>query len=363
VPASEVNCESVQRFNSDSPPAADWRHLRDGAVREGMCAVRIEVMPAHAHGIDDHRHSKSHTHGHSIASSMNLVLGIALAANLLLVAVEFIAGYFAHSISLISDAVHNLTDVPTLAISWLAARLAERPPTHEKTYGYHRAGILAAFANAVLLVLVAVYILYESYERLRRPVEVHAVVMLWVALLALGVNGGIAWGLIRGRRDLNLRAILTHSFGDALSNVAIIAGALAIRWAGVNWVDPALGIAIGGLVLWSAIGILRESSHILLEGLPRHIRLEDVAQAILKIEGVQEVHDIHIWTLGTDLQALSCHIRIPDMHMEESEKILARVQEGLAHDFHITHVTVQFERAGLPESGLYMPEPVRRSSE
>jgi cobalt-zinc-cadmium efflux system protein len=330
-------------------------------VREGISAVRIEAMPAHAHGIDDHK--RDHAHGHSFAGSMNLVLGLALAANLLLVAVELIAGYLSHSISLISDAVHNLTDVPTLVISWFAARLAERPPTHEKTYGYHRAGILAAFVNAMLLALVAIYILYESYDRLRHPVEVRAMVMLWVALLAVGVNGGIAWALVSGRRDLNLRAILIHSLGDALSNVAILVGALAIRWAGVTWADPAIGIAIGGLVLWSAVGILRESSHILLEGLPRDMRLEDVAQAILKVEGVQEVHDIHIWTLGANLQALSCHIRIPDMHMEESEKILARVQEGLAHHFHITHVTVQFERAGLPESGLYMPEPARRSAE
>jgi cobalt-zinc-cadmium efflux system protein len=116
-------------------------------------------------------------------------------------------------------------------------------------------------------------------------------------------------------------------------------------------------------VLWSAWGILHESSHILLEGMPRQIELEDVARSILRIEGVQEIHDIHIWTLGTDLRALSCHIRIPDMHMEESEKILARVNECLARDFHITHTTVQFERAGLPaEAGYFMPEPARPSS-
>ncbi len=184
--------------------------------------------------------------------------------------------------------------------------------------------------------------------------------MLWIALAALVVNGGITLGLVRGRRDLNLRSILVHTFGDALSNVAIFAGALAIRWTGTNWIDPAIGVAIGGMVLWSGYGILRESAHILLEGLPRHIDLEDVAHAVLKVDGVQEVHDIHIWTLGTELQALSCHVRIPDMHMEESEKILARIRECLARDFHITHTTIQFERAGLPsEAGLFMPAPFR----
>ncbi len=291
------------------------------------------------------------------------MLLLAVLATLALVAGEIVAGYLGHSISLVSDAVHNLTDVPTLVISWLAARLAERPPTPEKTYGYHRAGILAAFVNALLTGLVALYILFQSYERLQHPVEVRTGVMLWVALAALVVNGGITMGLVRGRRDLNLRSILVHTAGDALSNIAIFAGALAIRWWGTSWVDPGVGVAIGALVLWTSYTILQESTHILLEGLPRHVRLKEVARALLCIEGVREIHDIHIWTIGTNLQALSCHIRIPDMHMEESEKILAHVREYLAREFHITHTTIQFERAGLPsDSGYVMPEPFRQES-
>jgi cobalt-zinc-cadmium efflux system protein len=161
-----------------------------------------------------------------------------------------------------------------------------------------------------------------------------------------------------------VRAVWIHNLGDALSNVAIFAGAFAIHATGALWVDPLLGISIGAMVLWSGMGILNESGHILLEGLPRSIRLENVAAAILRVRGVQEVHDIHIWTLGTDLHALSCHVRIPDMHMEGCEKILESIKEVLAHDFHITHTTVQFERAGLPaEAGLYMPAPARRSAQ
>jgi len=158
---------------------------------------------------------------------------------------------------------------------------------------------------------------------------------------------------------LNIRAILLHSAGDAVSSVAVLAGALAIRWTGARWVDPAIGLAIGALVLWSGWGILRESSHILLEGLPRHLRLEDVAHKILAVSGVQEVHDIHIWTLGTDWNALSCHIQVPDMHLEECERILGEIQIVLERQFHISHSTIQFERAGLPaESGYYMPQPL-----
>lgn len=319
-------------------------------------------MHVHAHGAHSHGdvHHEGHSHVHSIAGPMTLILGVALAANLILVIVEFTAAYFGHSIALAGDGVHNLTDLPTLALSWLATRWATRPPTPEKTYGYHRAGILSAFVNALLLSLVSIFIFYEAYRRLLHPAVVESGVMLWVAILALVINGGIALALVQGKRDLNLRAVLVHSFGDALSNIAIIGGALAIRWTNFNRVDPIIGILIGVLVLWSAVGILRESIHILLEGLPRDIELQAVAKAILGVEGVQEVHDVHIWTLGTDLQVLSCHVKIPDMHMEESERILTCIQALMAERFKILHTTIQFERAGLPGTGLYMPEPLTR---
>ncbi len=316
-------------------------------------------MHAHVHAHSGH----GHDHSQGLGETSTGILGLAVVATLVLVLVEVTAGYAAHSMALVSDAVHNLTDVPTLVISWLAMRWALRPPTHEKTYGYHRAGILAAFVNAIVLTLAALFVLGESIARLRHPVEVGAGLMLGVSILAFVVNGGITLSLHRGRRDLNVRTVWIHNLGDALSNIGIIVGALLIQRTGAHWIDAVIGIAIGAMVLWSAQGILRESGHILLEGLPRGMRLEDVAAAVLRVEGVQEVHDIHIWTLGTDLHALSCHIRIPDMHMEESEKILAKIRQSLAGDFHITHTTVQFERAGLPaEAGLYMPAPAQRTA-
>jgi cobalt-zinc-cadmium efflux system protein len=313
----------------------------------------------HGHGV----HLDSHGLAHGTAGGMTAILAASVVATFVLVFGEFVAGYLGHSIALISDAIHNLTDVPSLVISWLAIRWALRPPTQEKTYGYHRAGILAAFVNAVLLSVAAAFLIYESVDRLRNPVEVRAGIMVWMSLLALVINGGITLAVHSGRKDLNVRAVWIHNLGDALSNIAIFVGALVIRNTGANWIDPLLSIGIGVMVLWSGTGILRESTHILLEGLPRTIELETVARALLQVDGVQEVHDIHIWTLGSDLHALSCHARIPDMHMEDSEKILERVRGMLAQDFHIAHTTVQFERAGLPEVGLYMPEPVQRSGE
>jgi cobalt-zinc-cadmium efflux system protein len=299
-------------------------------------------------------------HGHVHPALRPSVLGWAMAATLGLVAAEVAGGLLGHSVALLNDAVHNLSDVPALGISWLAMRWAERPADSEKTYGYHRAGTLAAFTNALLLVVLALWLGYESIERFRSPVDVVESWMIWTSLAALAVNGGITLALVRGRGDLNLRSILVHNFGDALSNIAIIGGAIVIGATGLRWVDPLLGLAIGALVLWSSIGILRESAHVLLEGSPRECSVEDVARAVLTIEGVYEVHDVHIWSLGGGHNALSLHARIPDMHLDECERILSAIQEKAGREFNIDHSTVQFERAGLPaRSGYVMPAPAK----
>ena len=314
---------------------------------------------AHAHHPHDH-HRHDH-HGHSHVALRPSVLAWAIVATLGLVFAEILGGILGRSVALLNDAVHNLSDVPALGISWLAMRWAERPADTEKTYGYHRAGILAAFTNAVLLIVLALWLFYEAFERLRAPVAVVESWMIWTSLAALAVNGGITLALVRGRGDLNLRSILVHNFGDALSNIAIIAGAIAIRMTGALWLDPLLGMAIGLLVLWSSIGILRESAHILLEGRPREMRVEEVARAILTVEGVQEVHDVHIWSLGGGHNALSLHARVPDMHLDKCERLLSAIQEKAAKEFNIEHTTVQLERAGLPAvSGYVMPEPAKK---
>lgn len=351
--------------------------------REGSAGHEIACAPGHSHdhdhGRDDgdgpaqhedhhedhgHHHDHSHPghghHGHAHPQLRPAVLGWAMVATLGLVIAEVFGGVLGRSVALLNDAVHNLSDVPALGISWLAMRWAERPADSEKTYGYHRAGILAAFTNAVLLVVLALWLEYEAIERLRAPVAVVESWMIWTSVAALLVNGGITLSLVRGRGDLNLRSILIHNFGDALSNIAIIVGAVAIGMTGARWIDPLLGMAIGLLVLWSSIGILRESAHILLEGRPRELRIEEVARAILTVEGVQEVHDVHIWSLGGGHNALSLHARVPDMHLDQCEKVLAGIKEK-ARKFRIDHTTVQLERAGLPAvSGYVMPEAAKK---
>ncbi len=316
-----------------------------------------------AHPTPEHGHEHGHAHGHDNAhpAMRPSVLAWAMVATLGLVVAEVFGGMLGHSVALLNDAVHNLSDVPALGISWLAMRWAQRPADSERTYGYHRAGTLAAFTNAVLLVLLSLWLGYEAILRLRAPVEVVESWMIWTSIAALLVNGGITLALVRGRADLNLRTILVHNFGDALSNIAIIVGAVIMGYTNAPWIDPLLGLAIGLLVLYSSFGILRESSHILLEGRPRETRIEEVAHAILAVEPVQEVHDVHIWSLGGGHNAMSCHARIPDMHMDECERILAAIQKKVAEEFGIEHTTVQLERAGLPAvSGYVMPAPLRR---
>jgi cobalt-zinc-cadmium efflux system protein len=315
---------------------------------------------SHTHSAHGHAHGHAHL-SHSHPTLRPSVLGWAIAATLGLVIAEVVGGLLGRSVALLNDAVHNLSDVPALGISFLAMRWAQRPADNEKTYGYHRAGTLAAFTNSVCLVLLSVWLAWEAIDRLRSPVTVVESWMIWTSVAALAVNGGITLSLVRGRKDLNLRSILVHNFGDALSNIAIIVGALVIHATGASWIDPILGLAIGLLVLWSSIGILRESSHILLEGRPRELSIEGVARALLTIEGIYEVHDLHIWSLGGSHIALSLHARVPDMHLDQCEALLISIREKARKEFQIEHTTVQLERAGLPaKSGYVMPAPIQK---
>jgi cobalt-zinc-cadmium efflux system protein len=327
----------------------------------GVACAAGEAPEGPSHEPATHTHG-GHSHaGHSHPTLRPSVLGWAMVATLGLVIAEVVGGLLGRSVALLNDAVHNLSDVPALGISFLAMRWAQRPADNEKTYGYHRAGTLAAFTNSVCLVLLSIWLAWEAIDRLRSPVTVVESWMIWTSVAALAVNGGITLALVRGRKDLNLRSILVHNFGDALSNIAIIVGALVIHATGASWIDPILGLAIGILVLWSSVGILRESSHILLEGRPRELTIEDVARAMLTIEGIYEVHDLHIWSLGGNHIALSLHARVPDMHMDQCEAILISIRDKARKEFQIEHTTVQLERAGLPaKSGYVMPAPIQK---
>jgi cobalt-zinc-cadmium efflux system protein len=272
-------------------------------------------------------------------------LRYSLLATFAYVLVTLVAGLRAHSLALLSESGHNVTDLLALLLSWVAVFIQTRPPSETKTYGYHRAGVLAAFVNALTLVAISFYIFYEAVLRLGHPVEVQANIMIWVAVAGVVMNGAISWFLFRSAHDVNIRSAFVHQLGDTLSTAAVIAGGLFIRLTGRHWIDPALSIGIACLILWSSWGIIRETLNILLEGTPRGISVQKIMFSLTTISGVDDVHDVHVWSIGSNNHALSCHVRLADMPLSETEEILRKITDLLARQFHIHHTTIQFESA------------------
>jgi cobalt-zinc-cadmium efflux system protein len=289
----------------------------------------------HAHG----RHGHSHGAGR--------VLRISLAVTVLYIVLLVVAGIRAHSLALLSEAGHNLSDFLALLLSLVAVYLEGRPPSATKTYGYRRAGVLAALVNALSLVVVSFLIFYEAFQRIQHPEQVRARVMIAVAAAGVVMNGVIALMLWRSGRDVdvdvNVRSAQLHEVGDTLSTAAVLVGGFAILWTEQYWIDAALSFGIGALILWSSFGIVRETLNILLEGTPRGMSLDAVESAMRKITGVSDVHDLHLWSIGSENHALSAHVKIADMATSESDTILREINEKLGQGFGIHHTTIQLE--------------------
>jgi len=284
-----------------------------------------------------------HTHASHGGDRTSKVLRISLVVTLAYIVLLVIAGIRAHSLALLSEAGHNLSDLVALLLSLVAVYLQARPPSATKTYGWHRAGVLAALVNAASLVVIAFFIFYEAVKRLRNPEPVHAGLMMGVAAVGVVMNGVIALMLYKSHRDVNIRSTLLHEIGDTVSTAAVILGGWAIMATGQYWIDPALSFGIGALILWSGFGIVRETLNILLEGTPQGIKLDRVVATICAVDGVNDVHDLHVWSIGSETAALSCHISIADIPPSVSERILREVKERLHDEFHIDHTTIQFE--------------------
>ena len=279
-------------------------------------------------------------HHHTRATGW--ILQASLAATLAFTAFEVFAGLKAHSLALLSDAGHNFTDALALLLAAIGVYLQGKPANESKTFGYGRAGVIAAFVNAATLVFISLVIFWEAIGRLLHPEPLNDRIMMWVAIAALILNGAIVVALNRGQSDINVRAAVIHMMGDAVGAIAIVLGALAIRYTGLTYIDPLLSILLGIFIVYTAWDIIRESLNILLEGLPRGMDLTDVTRAMGSIEGVLDIHDLHIWSLGSSTHALSSHVLIDDMPPSASECILKRINEVLC-GFGIHHTTIQFE--------------------
>jgi len=289
-------------------------------------------------------------HHHSHTHDAGWVLKASLVATLAFTAFEVYAGLVSHSLALLSDAGHNFTDAIALLLATIGLYLQSKPANHVKTYGYQRAGVITAFLNAATLIVISLIICWEAVARMLHPQAVNDRMMLWVALAALVLNGAIVIALHRGRRgDINVNAAAIHMLGDAVGAVTIIAGAIAIRYTGLTYIDPILSILLGLFIIYTAWDIIRESLNILLEGLPRGLKLDHVTKSMSDVDGVLDVHHLHIWSLGSSTHALSAHVLIEDMPPSSSARILGRIND-VCNGIGIHHTTIQFEHVPCVDS-------------
>jgi cobalt-zinc-cadmium efflux system protein len=298
----------------------------------------------------------SHTHSHlSEASKKTTVrLSLSLFLTLAFVIIEAGAGIFANSLALLTDAAHNLTDVIALGLTWFAVRITSQPANAQKTYGYHRAGILVALLNSTTLVLISLGIFYEAYLRFMDPPDVQSGVLIGVGLIAVVINLVTALLVHRGsEHDLNLRSAFVHLMGDVLSTVGAVIAGVIIYFTNANWLDPFVSVLIGFLILYNAWGILKDAIDILLEATPRDVDVQAMVKDIAQVEGVLGVHDIHVWSLTQNLRTMSAHILTDDLHISAGVGIQHEINEMLNHRYNIAHATLQLECVECAPDSLY----------
>ena len=299
---------------------------------------------SHHHGhMPDHSHPAA-GHGRQDAGG-KLALVLAITAGYMVL--EAVAGWLTNSLALLADAGHMLTDAAAIALALFAARITRLPRNSRKTFGYYRAEILAALANAVTLILIVIGIAWEAYERLVAPPQVMGFEMMLVAVAGLVVNLVGAKLLHAGHghsHSLNVRGVFLHIVGDALGSVAAIAAGLLLWWKGWLWADPAVSILIGVIILYGAVKLTRESLHVLMEGTPSHIDTGEVTAALAGIEHVHDVHDVHVWSVSTDMDSLTVHLIVSDP--AQWARVLQAAERMLAERFGIHHTTIQVEPPG-----------------
>jgi len=306
----------------------------------------------HHHG-HNHTHSHSHDHFHEAREGNKKGLLIALIITAGIMLVEFFGGLITNSLALLSDSGHMLSDTSALFLSLMAIWFSSRPASTNKTYGYYRFEILAALLNGVSLFIIAGFIIWEAYGRLMEPPTVASGTMMLIASVGLLANLISAWSLTRKgdvKNNVNIRSAYLHVLGDALGSIgAIIAGLLMISF---EWyiADPIISVLVALLILKSAWGIIRFSVNVLMEGTPDNIDIEDVKAALLEIEGVLDVHDLHIWTITSGLDSLSCHVLIEDD--KSSQQILQQAINKIIDDFKIEHSTIQIEKSSIAHNDL-----------
>ncbi|MBI4396532.1 MAG: cation transporter [Elusimicrobia bacterium] len=287
-----------------------------------------------------HEHNLINTHSKSL-------LGFSLALTGATFFAELFGGMWANSVALVSDAGHMFMDLTALLFSLIAVKLAERPITDRRTFGLHRLEVFAAFLNGALVTAVAAWIVFESLQRLKTLPAVKTGPMLAIAFVGLAINLVVAWRLHDfAKKDMNIRGAFLHVASDALASIGVVTGGVLIHFTGAVVVDPLIGLFVAGIIVINAFRLLKDSIHILLEGVPKHIDLNDVIGAIRSVSGVDSVEDTHVWTICSHICTLSTHISVHAEKMSDQQKILRDINEVLRARFEISHSTIQIHSAG-----------------
>jgi cobalt-zinc-cadmium efflux system protein len=284
----------------------------------------------------------NHTHNRAIPVGNKLKFSIILTG--LILTAEVIGGFISNSLALFSDAGHVVTDIMALSLSWYAVKQAERPASSRMTFGYHRVGVIVAVANAISIFAIAIIILYEAYHRLQQPPEVNSLLMMSVAFVGLGVNLFVTFWLRREQGgNLNVRSAFWHAFGDALASTGVIVGGAIILLTGYLWVDPLISVLISFVIGLAAWRILREGLRVLLEASPRDVDTEEMIKALRQVSGVKDIHDVHVWAISPQLNAMSGHVLIDDVLVSQATDIRKKLENVLRQRFSIKHTMLQIE--------------------
>ena len=306
----------------------------------------------HQDDADHHHDGKEDEDQHSHQHRLQGKFRFAVLLTVFVLGIEIVGGILSNSLALLSDAAHVFSDSLSLIMSWLAIYLSTRPATISRTYGYHRTEVFAAFINGVSLIAISGWIFYEAFQRFMDPEPVKSKEMLVVAIIGFIANMVIVWLFHgEGHKSLNVRSAVLHVIGDALASVGVIVGGVVIYYTSWFIVDPILSCGIGLVVLVGAFRVTKEAVHILLEGSPKHADAQKVAACISTIDSVEDVHDMHIWSLCSNYLALSTHVSVAEDASKSSHELRQEINDTLQTQFGIFHTTIQIEQPGCPHEG------------
>ena len=312
-------------------------------------------MSNHNH---EHSHSHNHTHAHDVSNVKGINLLITMLLNLAITVAEVIGGIYSGSLSLLSDALHNLSDMLSIVVSYFAIKISQKSNDEKRTFGYKRSTIIAAVVNSTVLIVISLFLFKEAYFKFITPEKINGVIVIWVALIGLIANALGAYLLNKGSHDdINMKSTYLHLISDALSSVGVVIGGIIIYYFNIYWVDPILTIIIGIYVLKESYEILKQAINILMQGVPENININELVHEIQEIEGVKNVHHVHVWGLNDNNIFFEAHVNLnQDILVSETVKTYENIEHELKEHFGIKHITIQFEYDCHDNTGIVKNE-------